>query len=1200
MYLRNVRMENFKSFGKRIDIPIEKGYTNITGPNGTGKSNIADAILFVLGPKSSKEMRAGRLTDLIFNGGQGGRPASFCKVSLTFDNHDRSMPRNDDEVTFTRKVQRSDNDTGYNSYFYLNGRASSLGEFQELLSHARIVAGGYNLVQQGDISQIVEMSDFERRKILDQISGISDYDKDIEEAEKKKEGVLSDLERINLLLDEIGKQVQELDEDRRQALKYQELSDKLKDAKQMKAWKTIKGIQGNMTALEKDIEDNLKAIQELKESRDREKERMSQIQDELNEVEKELEARGGKDDKELQERLINIRLEKGKAEDNIETYEETIKKNSAVLKSTKAELERIREELTTVKQEVATGGDKRKELKNELEVIKKDIEDIRGKQSESDHRIKELRKSGTKLRIVHDENIKELSELQVEIDRKKGQKDTLEENIAEEEGDLQTLQFEKKDATWNLKGMQKSDKSIEKQLKELKDKFHKKRQAETNLSRDKEDLTARASRLDKEYSHLIAQDSAAKSVRKGYGRGVAKIMEARDRGILQGIHGTIAELARVDKEYENALEMAAGGRMQSIVVDDDAMAAKAINYLKKNKSGRATFLPLNKMMGGRPQGKAIRAVKDENAVDFAINLIDHDQGYENAFWYVFGDTVVMKDIDSARALLGGVRMVTLDGELLERSGAMIGGTMAKQTVGFDAPDRGELDRVGRELNMTLKQLEEVEGKLTVLRKELQGLQNEIMDLQSEASKNTGIDSMERSVERLDEKIKKRLESIDSKKDAVGVLTGEIEELEKKLERVKEKDEDLSKKMQGISEKIEKISPEELSKALGDLRDREVEVNKKLNEEESRIKIKEQEEEHLSKRIEEYEKSISTLKDENQNLTSSIKKKKMLAEEKEREIGALTKRIETVSEDLRELQEKKEQTKEELLRAEHKVKNIESSIEGKNTYISTLKQKLNDHVASVKEVQEDIDGSVEYDEKDIPSMKELKDSIRRSEEAMERMGAVNMRAIDAHREKKERKDKLQEEYSELEERKDELDNLIEELDKKKTVGLLRVKEDINENFKEVYHELSGGEAHLELENPESPFEGGLIIKARPPGKKVHRIQALSGGEKSLVSMAFIFAIQRYNPSPFYLLDEIDQNLDGVNAEKVADMIKKNSLAAQFIQISLRKATLARSDHIIGVTMYEKGRSDVIMKVNIGDKEKDIPLLTAMSNLETEEN
>jgi len=1155
----------------------------------------------VLGPKSSKEMRAGRLTDLIFNGGQKGRPAQYCKVSLTFDNHDRAMPRDDDEVTFTRKVQRSDNEIGYNSYFYINGRSSSLTEFQELLSHARIAAGGYNLVQQGDISRIVEMSDHERRKILDQISGISDYDKDIDEAEKKKEEVISDLERINLLLDEIGKQVEELEADRKEALKYQELSDRLKDAKQMKAWKTREELQNTLVGIEKDIEDNRNKIEAYKEDKKKKTQHRDRLEKELRELEEELDSKGGEDTKELREKLTDIRLAKAKAEDDIEGYEETIKRNEDVIGSARERLERYKEDVTTKKQDILKQEEEKEKLEKELEEVEGEIATIRDKQSESDGRIKDLRKKGFELRKKKDDNEERRSSLQLELDRTVDRLKTLRENLADEEDELEDIQFQKKELTWKLKELKGEDKKLGKQLKDLKDEFHKERRKESNLIKDKEDLENRVQRLDREYSHLKAQDKVAKSVRKGYSRGVEKILEARDRGDLDGIHGTIAELANVGKQYETALQVAAGGRMQSIVVEDDQKASDAIKFLKKSGSGRATFLPLNKMMGGRPRGKAIRAVKDDSSIDFAINLVNYKNDYENVFWYVFGDTVVMKDIDSARQLMGGVRMVTLDGELVERSGAMVGGTINRKMIGFDAPDRGELDRIGKELKMTRKKLGEVESKLTKVRDHIRTLQEEIRDVQTEAGGTNSIETYESDVKRYNQKISKKAETINGMKEESLQLEEKKKDLEDKLKSVKDEGRTIDEEIKNISKKIEDISPEELSHKLQDLKDREVDLNKKLSETGSSIKIMEGERKRLEADIETLKKEISSKKDESKRLRSSIKKKGKFVEEKEKEQKALEKRIATVDEDIEGLREEKDQTRERLINTKHQINNLESKIEAKKSYINNLKTKLDSHLETIKEVEEDISDSADFEGDELPSMKELKNMIRKSQEALERLEPINMRAIDVYKEKKERKDRLQDEYTQLEERREELDNLIDELDEKKKEGLLKVKDEIDVNFQEVYKELSGGgDAHLELEDPDSPFDGGLIIKARPPGKKVHRIQALSGGEKSLVSMAFIFSIQRYNPSPFYLLDEVDQNLDGVNAEKVADMIKKNSEAAQFIQISLRKTTLKKSDHIIGVTMYEKGISDIIMKVNIGEKDRDIPMLSMMSNLQTEGN
>ncbi len=1192
-------MENFKSFGKKMEIPFKEGYTNITGPNGSGKSNIGDAILFVLGPKSSKEIRAGRLTDLIFNGGKEGKPADRCKVSLIFENEDRAIPLDSDKVTFTRKIKRSDNQQGYNSYFYINGRSSKLSEFQRLLSHARISADGYNLVQQGDISKIVEMSDLERRRILDDISGISEYDSEIEEAEEKKEQVNDDLERINILLDEIKTQVDELEDDRKKALKYQELSDKVSEAKEKKAWKMINNTQNNIASIQDDIEETKQKIENKKEKKEELKDRVQELLDQISDLKDELKVQGGGKSKELQSKINDLRLEIGRSEDRKEDAEYTIEKNKERRELVIDELQNKREKLSDVKSRIREIEEEKSEKEDEVEEVSKEIEEIQEKQSDSDDRITDLRKEGLKVKKKIDKKTDSLSEKKVELDRKEDNVDRLVEEISELEEELEGLEFEKKEAKWDLKEIKKDNKQHDDKLKELKEEFHSKKQKEKSLRKDKSDLEDRVDRLTRKYNQLKAEEEAAKSVKKGYTRAVTTVLEARDKGDLSGVHGTIAELADVEEQYETALSVAAGGRMQSIVVEDDSVASEAIKLLKKNKSGRATFLPLNKMRTGRPRGKALRVVKKEEAVDFALELVDYDEKYENVFWYVFGDTVVMKDIDSARQYMGGVRMVTLDGEQIEKSGAMKGGTLRKNMMSFNAPDRGKLDRVSKELQMTRDNLERVSDQLNEVENEIQEIQDEMQELQNEGSSQEQSE-LEGRVDRLNKKIKKKKSDLEEKKEEKSELEDTLDQLNNSVQYIENEIEQLKDRRHEISEKIKKISPEELSSKLTKLKDKEVEIDKKINKLDSELEKKKNEKGIIKDDIEELEEEKKDLKEENKQKESKIKKLKSKLDEKRSELEELKDEQDSMDDELEELRQKLDDKKEERMDIKHKIDSIETEIESKKKYILTLKQKLKNERESLAELKDDLDDDVDYSDEELPPMKELKHTIRRCENQMEDLQPVNMRALEDYKKKKERMEKLKEEYTELENRREELNKLIDEMDVKKKEGLMKVKKEIDKNFQKVYRDLSdGGEAHLELEDEESPFDGGLIIKARPPGKKVHRIDALSGGEKSLVSMAFIFSIQMYDPSPFYLLDEIDQNLDGINAENVAEMIKSNSESAQFIQISLRKVTLKKSDHIIGVTIHENGISDVIMKVNIGDsKEKDIPEFSEVSKLTTE--
>ncbi len=1200
MYLKNIYMENFKSFGRRMEIPVKEGYTNITGPNGSGKSNIADAILFVLGPKSSKEIRAGRLTDLIFNGGKEGKPSEHCRVSLTFDNSDKVIPLKDREVTFTRKVQLSDNNIGYNSYFYINGRASSLTEFQELLSYARITSDGYNMVQQGDISRIVEMSDLERRRILDQISGITSYDKEIEKAEESKKVVVDDLERINILLEEIGKQVKELEADTKDALKYQEVSDRVNEAISMKAWKTGESMVQSISNIKKDMEDNGKKIEEMKGEKEKLEERVKELEAEIKELDDELARRGNDKNKDLQDKLNDIKLEIARAGDNLEDCEHDIRENLKIREHYLEEVRGKKESLPKLTGTITMGKKEKKDVETELEKVTKEIEDVKAKMATSDNRINELQKKGIRISKELESGTDKYAKKKVELDRQRDRIVRLNEELAEDEEDLENLYMQRKDNEWVLKETENEVKGRGKSLGKLQEEFHKYKNREKRLREDRRDMEDRANRLEREYNHLKAQYDAAKSVKKGYSSAVEMVMQARDTGEIKGIYGTVAELANVSSEYETALRVAAGGRMHSIVVEDDGVASDAIRLLKRKKGGRATFLPINKMLPGRPGGKAIRTKSHESAVGFALDLVDYHEKFENVFWYVFQDTVVIKDIDSARMLMGGVRMVTMEGECIERSGAMVGGSLGKDPLGFQVPDRGKLDRVGKELSMTKENLEKLTEELKSLETSIQDTQDQIMAVQSGGDKSKDITRLKAEIKRVDDKIAKKESSVQKRKEEIGKAGDSLENLQKSIDYLEEKIGELKSERDDISNTIRDISPKELSVKLGELRDREVELNKRVNELGSEITINTEKKALLEKDIQELDAGIEKTKEDISNLQSRIKKKKLSIEKNSKEEKELENRLASMDDELKELRNNRDGKFQEKLQTEKKVDRIDTNIEGIKVYIKGQEEKLAQQEESLKEVREEMQKDVDYSGKKLPSMKELKDIIHRGQAKLDSFGHINMKAIKDYDEKKERKERLQEEYTELSERKEGLDNLIKELDEKKKVGLMKVKNEINANFMEVYKELSGGgDAHIELENPEAPFQGGLIIKARPPGKKVHRIQALSGGEKSLVSMAFIFAIQRYDPSPFYLLDEVDQNLDGVNAEKVADMIKNNSISAQFIQVSLRKITLKKSDHIIGVTINKRGISDVIMKVDIvGSKETDIPELSGISQLEAE--
>src|SRR2546426_1350334 len=665
-------MENFKSFGRKITVPFLRGYTAITGPNGSGKSNIADAILFVLGPKSSKAIRAGKLTDLIWNGGKDKKGADSCQVSLLFDNSDRQIPVEADEVKLTRYVGLSPSvEGGYNSYFYINDRKSSLSEFDSLLAHARISAEGYNLVQQGDVQKIVSMSSIERRRILDNIAGITKFDDDITQAEGKRRETEENLERIRIILDEIDKQIKQLEADRDGALKYKELNGRMSTAKAQLAYKNRELIERQIVGTKEQIAKHEADKAKLEGQKAELRTLFDAAVARLNELEQEMAERGGAEAKQVKEKLDGLRIERARATDGIATSTEEIRRLKAEIADGQKERARVAKEIEAIQRDRASVEGSLGDLTKQLEAAERDLKTLDESASRSDSKVLVIQKEIIAMTKRVDESEEKTKALVLEGDRATESLGRLRNEVVQLADILKTYQLELEDAEFQLKELRSGSKAATKNLAKLQEGFYAKRKEEQELSKQQTELQSAILELTRQYTAMKAEADVAENMKRGYSTAVAAILDARDTGKIRGIHGTIAQLGHAEPKYETAILIAAGGRMQGIVVDDDAVAAGCIDYLKKSRAGRAAFLPLSNKLLGRPRGKAILVAKE--SVGFAIDLIKFDEKYRDAFFYVLGDTIVVETLDQARKYMGGVRLATLGGELIEASGAMIGG-----------------------------------------------------------------------------------------------------------------------------------------------------------------------------------------------------------------------------------------------------------------------------------------------------------------------------------------------------------------------------------------------------------------------------------------------------------------------------------------------------------------------------------------------
>ncbi len=1184
MFLKEIHLENFKSFGKKMKVPIPKGFTAITGPNGSGKSNLSDAILFVLGPRSPKKIRAARLTDLIFNGGPTGRGAKYTKVSLVFDNSDRMMPFNNNEVTLTRLVKISPTDKEkYYSYFYVNGKSSSLNEFSNLLANCRISADGYNIVQQGDIQGMINMGSVDRRRILDEMAGITKFDEQINKANKQREKVESNVEKLELILSEIEKNLAELKKDKENAIKYKELKDELVSTKSNLAFREkyeletqLAGHHNQVAKLIADKESMTEKVEEL--SR-----KMAKDQTDLADVEEEIAERGGEEGRRLKEQIDGIRLKIFEDKAQIEAAEDSITDAKRELEFSKRDMKQLTKSLKDL--ELQMGKDQKEllKVKGSADEAKEKLDGIEKEISQTNVNLMELNRDMTKLNQTLESVIAQRHEAELAADRLSKQSDDIRADLARLEEELKTADFNLKDAQWQMEELKKETKGeVKESPKALQAAFMKAKAKERKLQDEARDLEDAVTRLNREYQKLKAMQDAQEQAKRGYTKAIDAIMDAKARGNIKGVIGTIAQLGEVSAEYEEALSVAAGARMMAIVVEDDQSAADCISYLRKNKLGRATFLPLNKLMPGHPRGKSLIASRDPSAVGFAIELINFDEKYRNAFWYVFQDTVVVKDLDASRRLMGGVRLVTLDGSLTDPQGGMSGGSRMKdRKVSFGKESASQLEGIAGELSKAQIHADSVAEELRVVRAEIDQLEGKLRD----ASGKEG------EVLKQMEVIKLRIDEFKKQSDS---MTKEVNGKNAELEKAKKKVADAEGEIAGFTSKIEKFEKdkEELRKKIADatpqkLRDTIEKLKAQISDMEekrrdlaSAIETANSQKDTFLGRKEEVERAQEGY---NATITESktkITEAKANIAELDKELTSLRKVEETMNTALKGLNEKRDKLRENITRREETINNAREKLNSYDDLVNAEKIKIVNVEDTLAEVMGRLQAyeSIQMSDAEIielPPSDDLKRKIASYESRIERLGDVNMKALEDYEYQEGRRTEIKTNLKDLEQEKEQLVKMVEGLITNKKEGLMKVFDAVNENFGVVYHEISnGGEGGLKLENEEDPFEGGLAIWARPPGKKVHRINALSGGEKSIAAMSFIFAMQGYDPSPFYLLDEIDQNLDAINTEIVAKRIKAHSEYAQFIMVTLHKAALKEAEHVYGATIQRNGITDLI--------------------------
>ncbi|MBI1270943.1 chromosome segregation protein SMC [bacterium] len=1155
--IKEIELDNFKSFGKATTIPLLDGFTTISGPNGSGKSNIIDSLLFALGLSSTRSMRAERLPDLLNN--LSGKKEAKVRV--------RFVSKDDEELEVTRRIRVKEN--SYTSTYFLDGKISTLSEIHDRLMQYNVSPTGFNVIMQGDVTGIVTMSASERRKIIDELAGVADFDRKIDLATNELNSVDEKIEHQKIVLTEIIARLEILRTDRDQALKYLELKNKKEEIErdlvfvraqelEEKARKELEIIK-SLDKKEEEIGDKLRKTEV----------NLLSLRSEMGRIEEEIREKGGNEQLLLRQELENKRGELTREENKLSNLDGVIGEKLNSLTQLDKQIEAIEKHIRKI------GRDKKQHIEdqNAVEVVLKEKQAAYNEVMQKIHALRQEKdKSSEKMASLH-EDLQKLRDERHSLEVRKTELQTRRQSLDKDLEDLRNQATQKISKSAELKA----------EAGRLKNKFEDQKalvlgidrtiqQYEDELASTQEEIEAKNEALERVKTRIIELETAKEvSGESGYGRAVEAIIQAG----IDGVHGTIGQLGSVQDEYATALETCIGPRLGHIVVDNEQIAQACIEYLKANKAGRATFVPLNKIQANPPGLLPNRP----GVIDFAYNLVDFDPAFTKAFQYACGQTVVMDSMDNARKLINQARMVTLEGELFDKSGSITGGNNQNSRLHFSKKGETDLAVLKQTSKSVSEQIKWLKDSVKELNSSLQEEREKANKAKAElAQREAELNGYQKQSEELDNAIESIKPKLREKGDEIDSIDKEISEIVNLVEDLAKRIDKLAQTLDGARDKGKQS---ELEKLI--LESEEVRVDVEAVESEYKEIQRLLDKLDTEAKVEENNRNIlveqkTTLSGEVENLQNQQPVLKDLIKQYKDNIIEMEKKVADISKELDSLREKKDKihnqvTEDEIERTklDQEVKRINEQRKEHKLIHFELERDLNHVREQIKEV---LETNPDYEPPSQSTVDDLKKQVERLERRMRSMEPVNMKALDEFNHTEQRKMELDENLETLAVEKEEIIQRISGYDQLKKETFLEAFNAVNENFQAIFQELSHGHGKLELENPESPFEGGLIIRAQPRDKKMQRIEALSGGEKSLTALSFVFAFQRYAPAPFYAFDEVDMMLDGSNAERLARMVKRQSQEAQFVVVSLRRPMIENASHAIGVSLRADGFSRVV--------------------------
>ncbi len=1153
MYIKEIEIDNFKSFANKVTVPFMEGFTAISGPNGSGKSNIIDSILFALGLTSARTLRSEQgVADLITNHNKRGEAS--VKVTFAIDD--------EQEFSIKRYIKKGKN--GVQSNYYYNDKPTTLTQIHLELEKYNISPNSYNVMMQGDVTDITRCSPNERRKIIDEIAGVADFDRKISLASDQIQGVEDEIANKKILMDEIDSRIEQLKQEREVALKYKKFRDEktllenqIQGAKYFDTVRSLELVHQNILA----------ATKQKKELNERLKESESKINDtkikydEINEKvkaqgeEKQLEVKKQAEEKkgEIERKKSAIALSQKTTLDNlksIENYQNGINVQKAKIEEFQTAIQTKTNELTELNQSLTSKKEELNKIITEMTGLNKSADEhiqnrnkIRKELDELKDKENQLLKEQIPLEGVYKNNEDKIKSTKEQIEKLLNSKKAFESEKDKLSLQVETLEQEAKDCkTIQTKTFEELDKT----------------------KAQKEDTYYKIQQAQKRIAILDANKNAYKSI--GMGSGIETVLNAH----IEGIHQPLAQLADIEGEYIDAINVAMGARAFSIVADSQDAAYKAIQVLRSFGRDRASFIPMNII---KKAPTRLNLPKVDGVIDFAINLIDFDDQYLDAFYFALGETIVVEDENCAKKLAGKYRVVTLEGDITEKSGLITGGAKKKNTSFFDKSQE-------RELNKYKKALQDFQKEAAELAQKEKDLERRLNDIRQKHS--TALSALNGA--------KIELKNLISNNESSSEI---ITEGEKQLQSLKEHNSKLSKELDLLENKHIKLTEllqekqdelEEIEKLIDEgelkkLKEKTSSKEEEIKNLEKAIMAKENEIEKDENQIKFQQSQIQTRNSDIQKLTSDNELLKSEIEQFNSELVVLNQNLAELEEEIKELgknlvelQQKRDEIQEQLLSAKSAKNKAQDDLERLNEQEESYKARRRELEPILenllKEFEEAGINPKELEQTEI-SLEEINSKISKLQKKMNELEPVNMRALDEYDSVMERQNSYKEKVNTLENEKNEIKTRMNGYQGLKKETFLEAYHAINKNFQEVFTQISQGTGSLSLENEQDPFSGGLTFVANIRDKKNQKLAGMSGGEKSLTALAFVFAIQKYLPSPFYAFDEVDMHLDGPNVERLAEIITNHAKTAQFIVVSLRKPMLDNADRMIGVTQKDKG-------------------------------